>query len=134
MEIAKITYCGSLRTEAVHLPSAQQIITDAPPDNQGKGEAFSPTDLLCVSLATCMLTIMGIVAKNNNLSIEGTEIFLWKFMENNPRRVGEISLKFNFPENNFSEKEKQLLKNAALTCPVAKSLSPEIKQTVNFNF
>jgi putative redox protein len=134
MEIAKIKYSGDLRTEAVHIRSSREIITDAPPDNQGKGEAFSPTDLLCTSLAACMLTIMGIVARNNSLSIEGTEITITKIMEDNPRRVGEIILDFQLPENAFSDKEKQLLKNAAITCPVAKSLSSEIKQTVNFNF
>jgi putative redox protein len=134
MEIAKIKYSGDLRTEAMHIRSSREIITDAPPDNQGKGEAFSPTDLLCTSLAACMLTIMGIVARNNSLSIEGTEITITKIMEDNPRRVGEIILDFQLPENAFSDKEKQLLKNAAITCPVAKSLSSEIKQTVNFNF
>jgi putative redox protein len=134
MEIAKIRYSGDLRTESVHLRSGKTVITDAPADNQGKGEAFSPTDLLCTSLAGCMLTIMGIVAKNNNISIEGTEISVYKFMEANPRRVSEIRLDFRFPENNFSEKEKQLLKNAALTCPVALSLDKGLKQTVNFNF
>ncbi|MBA2583051.1 MAG: OsmC family protein [Bacteroidetes bacterium] len=134
MEIAKIDYVGDLTTESVHLKSGSKINTDAPVDNNGKGLAFSPTDLLCASLGSCMLTVMGIVADNNNLNIKGTRITLSKIMASEPRRVGEIILDFTMPENQFSEKEKQLLKNAALNCPVAKSLKAEIKQTVKFNF
>ncbi|MFY9310538.1 MAG: OsmC family protein [Bacteroidia bacterium] len=134
MKTSKITYLGNLRTEAVHLKSGNTIITDAPPDNNGKGEAFSPTDLLATSLGSCMLTIMGIVAQRNNINIEGTTIEITKVMEANPRRVGEIIVEFSMPANNYSDKEKQLLENAANTCPVAKSLSAELKQTVIFNY
>lgn len=134
MKTSKIIYKGNLRTEAVHVRSGQTIITDAPIDNNGKGEAFSPTDLLATSLGNCMLTIMGIVAGRNNINIEGARVEITKVMAENPRRVAEIIVEFTMPPNNYSEKEKQLLENAARTCPVAKSLSQELKQTVNFSY
>ncbi len=134
MKTSKITYPGNLRTEAVHLKSGNTIITDAPPDNNGRGEAFSPTDLLATSLGSCMLTIMGIVAQRNEINIDGTTIEITKVMEVNPRRVGEIIVEFSMPKKNYSDKEKTLLENAAHTCPVAKSLSAELKQTVIFNY
>lgn len=134
MKTSKITYLGDLRTEAVHLKSGKSFITDAPPDNNGKGEAFSPTDVLSTSLGCCMLTIMGIAANTHNINIEGTTIDITKKMEANPRRVGEIVVEFNMPKNNYSDKEKVILEHAAITCPVAKSLSAELKQTVVFNY
>jgi putative redox protein len=134
MKTSKITYLGNLRTEAVHLQSGIKIITDAPTDNNGKGEAFSPTDLMSTSLGSCMLTIMGIVAQRHEINIEGTTIDITKIMEANPRRVGEIIVEFQMPKNNYSDKDKQLLENAAKTCPVAQSLKAELKQTVVFNY
>jgi len=134
MKTSKITYLGNLRTESVHLQSGQKMITDAPIDNNGKGEAFSPTDLLATSLGCCMITIMGIVAGRHNINIEGTTIEIEKIMESNPRRVGEIRIEFTMPKGNFTDKEKELLEHAAHTCPVAKSLSAELKQTVIFNY
>jgi len=134
MKTSKITYLGDLRTEAVHLKSGKSFITDAPPDNKGKGEAFSPTDVLSTSLGCCMLTIMGIAANTHNINIEGTTIDITKKMEANPRRVGEIVVEFNMPKNKYSDKEKAILEHAAITCPVAKSLSAELKQTVVFNY
>ncbi len=134
MKTAKIKYIGNLRTEATHLQSGKIIITDAPTDNNGKGEAFSPTDLLSTSLGCCMLTIMGIVAERNAISIDGVTIAITKNMEANPRRVGEIIVEFSMPALNYSVKEKELLENAARTCPVAKSLSSELKQTIIFNY
>lgn len=134
MKTSKIVYTGGLRTQATHLKSGEKIITDAPTDNNGKGEAFSPTDLLATSLGCCMLTIMGIVAERHSINIEGTSIEITKIMEANPRRVGEIIVEFTMPKNNFSDKEKELLEHAAHTCPVAKSLSSELKQTVIFNY
>lgn len=134
MKTARIVYKGNLRTEATHLQSGNTIITDAPLDNSGKGEAFSPTDLLATSLGCCMLTIMGIVAGRNNINIDGTSIEITKIMVPEPRRVGEIIVEFTMPKNNFSDKEKTLLEHAAHTCPVAKSLSTELKQTVIFNY
>jgi uncharacterized OsmC-like protein len=134
MKTSKIIYLGNLQTEAIHLNSGVKIITDPPIDNNGRGEAFSPTDLLATSLGCCMLTIMGIVAGRNEINIEGTFIEITKIMESNPRRVGEIIVEFTMPKINYSDKEKQLLENAALTCPVAKSLNAELKQTVIFNY
>lgn len=133
MEIALITYLGELRTQAVHLQSQTRLITDAPLDNNGKGEAFSPTDLLGTSLGSCMLTIMGIVSSRSGIAIKGTEIRLTKIMGVNPRRVTEIQVEIFFPAD-YTEKEKNLLENAALTCPVAKSIHPEIRQVVHFNY
>ncbi len=134
MKISRIVYAGNLRTEATHIKSGAVITTDAPVDNNGKGEAFSPTDLMSTSLGSCMLTIMGIVADRHNIDIKGTVIDITKIMEANPRRVGEIIVEFTFPKNNFSDKEKELLEHAAHTCPVAMSLSSELKQTVVFNY
>lgn len=134
MKTSKIVYTTNLRTEATHLKSGKTIITDAPVDNNGKGEAFSPTDLLATSLGCCMVTIMGIVANNNNINIDGTSMEITKVMESNPRRVSEVIVEFKMNGNAYSEKEKQLLENAARTCPVAKSLSAELKQTVIFNY
>jgi uncharacterized OsmC-like protein len=134
MKTSKITYLGNLRTEAVHLKSGKTFITDAPLDNSGKGDAFSPTDVLSTSLGCCMLTIMGIAANTHNINIEGTTIDITKKMEPNPRRVGEIVVEFTMPKNNYTDKEKAILEHAAITCPVAKSLSAELKQTVIFNY
>ena len=134
MKTSKITYLGNLRTEAIHLKSGKSFITDAPPDNNGKGEAFSPTDVMSTSLGCCMLTIMGIAANTHHINIEGTTIDITKKMEANPRRVGEIVVEFNMPKNNYTDKEKAILEHAAITCPVTKSLSAELKQTVVFNY
>jgi uncharacterized OsmC-like protein len=134
MKTSKIIYQGNLRTEAIHLKSSKTVITDAPVDNNGKGDAFSPTDLLATSLGCCMVTIMGIIAERNEIKIEGTEIEITKIMESNPRRVSEIIVEFKMPANNYSDKEKLLLENAARTCPVAESLKAELKQTVIFNY
>lgn len=132
MQMAKIKYLRELRTEATHLKSGKIVITDAPTDNQGKGAAFSPSDLLCASLASCALTIIGIAAKAHNITFEEAEVGVTKIMKSDPRRVGEIILDFTMPKNNFTEREKLILENAARTCPVAKSLSPELNQVFNF--
>lgn len=134
MKIANITYLGGLRTEATHLRSGKIILTDAPPDNNGKGEAFSPTDLMATSLGSCMLTVMGIVAERHELDITGTQVAITKIMDANPRRVVEIKVEMTFPKRDFSDKDKQLLENTALTCPVAKSLHPDLLQTVTFTW
>ncbi len=127
-------YQGVLRTESKHLKSGSIIITDAPPDNQGKGEAFSPTDLLCVALATCMSTLMGIAANTHNIKIEGMKLRIVKKMLSNPRKVGEVQIDFDMPENRFSEKEKEILERAARTCPVALSLHQELIQNIQFHY
>lgn len=127
-------YIGGLRTQATHIASQNAIITDAPIDNNGKGEAFSPTDLLAASLGSCMLTIMGIAANTHGFSIDGTKIHITKIMEANPRRVSEVAIEFVFPTNNYSDKEKLLIQKAAESCPVALSLHPDLKQTIKFNW
>jgi uncharacterized OsmC-like protein len=134
MATSKVTYLGDLRTKAVHLSSKTEIITDAPIDNQGKGEAFSPTDLIATAYASCMLTIIGIGAKGHGFSIEGTTVEITKVMGDNPRRIIEIIADINFPPNNFTEKQKDFFKLVSQTCPVAKSLHPDIKQTVTLHF
>lgn len=130
---SKVEYLGELRTEGKHLQSGNVIHTDAPKDNHGKGEAFSPTDLVATALASCMISIMGIVAlKEGATSIVGTTAEVTKIMYQEPRRIGEIHMKVTFPKNNYSEKEKQIYENAARTCPVAKSLHPDLKQVIEF--
>lgn len=134
METAKIIYLGELRTEATHLKSGEKIITDAPPDNQGKGAYFSPTDLMATSLGSCMITIMGIAARTYEIHIENMKVLVTKVMASEPRRVSEIHIVFEMPERHYSEKEKAILKNAAINCPVAKSLHPDIVQDIQFNY
>jgi len=135
MLTSHITYLGGLRTEAVHLQSGEKIITDAPTDNHGKGQAFSPTDLLATSLGTCILTTIGIVAAREGMTpIDGAEASVTKVMYNDPRRVGEIIVKIIFPARNFSAKEKIMYERTAHTCPVAKSLHPELKEVLEFEW
>lgn len=134
MATSKITYTGDLRTSSVHLKSGIEIITDAPVDNQGKGEAFSPTDLLATSLGNCLLTIVGIAARTHGFNIDGTTAEITKIMGENPRRVTEIIVNLQFPANNYSEKEKQIIEHSARTCPVSYSLHPDIKQDLTFSF
>jgi putative redox protein len=134
MYTSKIEYLGELRTEATHLQSGKQIITDAPTDNHGKGEAFSPTDLVATALASCMISIMGIKLQGTGKDIKGATSEVTKVMYSEPRRIGEIHVKISVPDNNFSEKEKQILINAAHACPVAKSLHPDIKQVITITF
>ncbi len=127
-------YQGTLRTAATHIQSGTQILTDAPVDNQGKGEAFSPTDLLAASLGSCMLTIMGIAAKEHQINIENTDCTITKIMAAEPpRRVGEIVVELKFPET-YTDKQQKILERAALTCPVYLSLHPDIQKTVNFGW
>ena len=130
--MSKVIYLGNLRTEATHLKSGNKIVTDAPVDNQGRGEAFSPTDLMSTSLATCMLTVMGIAAKGHGINIDGTSADVTKVMESNPRRVSEIHTEITFPPNQYSAEEKKLLEHAAVTCPVMLSIHPDIIHPVTF--
>ena len=127
-------YLGDLRTEATHIQSGNVIITDAPLDNKGKGEAFSPSDLLTSALGSCMLTIMGITAREQDINIDGTTCSITKIMASDPRRVSEVQITFNFPQGNYSEKDKTILKRSAETCPVAKSVHPDLIQNLVFNF
>lgn len=132
---SEIIYKGELRTTATHLQSQTVIETDAPTDNQGRGERFSPTDLLATSLGNCMLTIMGIKARDMNVNLEGTKVGITKIMKQDPRRVGEIHVDFNFPDSLVAdEKQKTILERAAITCPVSKSIHPDIEVKVNFGW
>ena len=126
-------YIGGLRTENVHVQSGTKIITDAPTDNQGKGEAFSPTDLLAASLGTCMLTTMAIRTAKDNINLDGAKCAITKIMAANPRRVTEIVVDFKFAVA-YTDEEKKQLEDAALTCPVFYSLHPDLKKTVNFGW
>lgn len=134
METATIIYSGQLRTKATHLQSGSEIITDAPVDNQGKGEAFSPTDLVATALGSCMMTIMGIAAQTHNFNVDGTELRVTKIMRSDPRRIGEVIIDINFPQTEYTQKQKKILQTCADTCPVALSLHPDVKQTVRLNF
>ncbi len=134
METIRTVYLGELRTEALHVKSGQKIITDAPVDNQGKGEAFSPTDLLCASLGSCMMTLMGIAARTHEINMDNCSMKITKIMAANPRRVSEVVLEIDLLNKNFTVKEKTILERVALTCPVALSLSPDLIQTVKFNY
>jgi putative redox protein len=132
---SSIIYSGQLRTSATHLQSQSLIETDAPTDNHGKGERFSPTDIVATALGSCMLTIMGIKANDLNINLEGVRIDIQKHMKADPRRIGGVDVIFHFPDHlQLSDKEKTILQNAALACPVAKSLHPEIEQKVSFNW
>ncbi|MBR7157177.1 MAG: OsmC family protein [Bacteroidales bacterium] len=128
-------YTGNLRTEAVHDQSGSKLVTDAPLDNHGKGEFFSPTDLLATALGSCMLTIMGISAEEYGYNIDGTTVETEKIMGTNPRRVVEVKITFNFPKgNNFTDRQKRVIESSARTCPVANSLHPDLKKTIVFNY
>ncbi len=128
------SYRGALRTENVHTRSGSLVITDAPVDNQGKGEAFSPTDLVCTALSSCMLTTMAIVADREKIDLKDLQTEVVKIMGSAPRKISEIQMVLSHPTLQATEIQKQKLKNAALTCPVALSLHESIKQTVVFNF
>ena len=135
MATSRTIYIGELRTENEHIRSGQKLITDAPVDNQGKGEAFSPTDLVATALSDCMMTIMGIKARDKGLDLTDTTIETTKIMSSEqPRRIDEIIVEFTFPKNNFSEKDKVILEAVSKTCPVALSLHPDIKQTIKYNW
>ena len=132
MATAQVTYQGNLRTMANHINSGNTLITDAPTDNNGKGEAFSPTDLVATSLASCMITIMGIKARDKGIDIEGIESEITKIMESNPRRIKEIKVVIKMPTIEISHSDRKLLEKVAKTCPVAMSIHPDIIQTVSF--
>lgn len=130
-----VEYEGDLRTVCTHLRSKNGFETDAPVDNNGKGERFSPTDLLATSLATCMLTVMGIKAKKMGFDLKGIKVEVEKLMKSDPRRVSAINLFFHIPENlaSIEEKTKQILKHTGNTCPVWLSIHPDIEVSVNWD-
>ena len=134
MVISEVVFVGELSTEATHARSSSQLTTDAPIDNNGLGRTFSPTDLLATSLASCMLTIMGIRANESNLDISGTTADVTKVMASNPRRVEEVKVDLKIKDRNLTDAQKKVLEKAAQTCPVALSLSETLKQTVSFSY
>ncbi|MBL7829975.1 MAG: OsmC family protein [Saprospiraceae bacterium] len=134
MKTSEIVYLGELRTEAVHIRSGNTIITDAPVDNHGKGEAFSPTDLVATALGSCMVSIMGILANAHQLDVVGAKVSVMKHMGSDPRRIIGIDVDIYMPDKNYTHKDKKMFEHAALTCPVAKSIHPDIKQSVNFHW
>jgi len=134
MATAEIIYQGNLRTEMKHSKSGTIIQTDAPTDNHGKGELFSPTDLAATSLAACMITMMGIAANNHSFVLGKIKAEINKIMAPNPRRIDTIQVKLHFPQQEYSEKQKEILKKVALNCPVAKSLHPDLIQDITFEF
>ena len=129
-----ISYQGQLHCDARHAPSGKTLVTDAPKDNHGKGETFSPTDLLATALGTCMLTVMGIVAQRHNITLEGATAKVTKEMAASPvRRIGRLTVEIRVP-GNLTEEQRKLLENAAHTCPVHKSLHPDVEIPVSFHW
>ena len=125
---------GKLRTSSTHLKSGKNIITDAPTDNNGKGEAFAPTDLVSSALCSCMTTVMGICAEKGNFEMPNSTAKIRKIMSSDPRKISEIKIELNFDNNNLNDTQKNKLMSVAENCPVAKSLNPDIKQPLKLNF
>jgi putative redox protein len=134
MATIKTKYEGDLRTFSTHIASGNEIITDAPKDNHGKGEAFSPTDLFSAALGACMLSIMGIAAKTHDIEFRNVTLENTKIMASDPRRIAEISIEFYFNGMEYNDHQKLILERAARTCPVALSLHSDLKQTIVFNW
>ena len=131
MSRANIVYQNNLRTEAEHIASGEKIITDAPVDNNGKGEAFSPTDLVATALGSCIITIIAISANKYDIDVTGTNASVKKIMGSDPRRISEISIDINMNKN-IEEKDRKRLERAALACPVHKSLHPDLEKKIRF--
>ena len=134
MHRAEVVYKGELRTEATHLRSENQLITDAPVDNNGKGEAFSPTDLVATGLLSCMITVMGIKAKKMGYDMGEVEGSVKKTMADAPRRICRLDVEINFKKNSLSLAERKILERTAIHCPVAMSIHPDISQNIKFNY
>lgn len=130
---SKVTYLGELRTSSVHIQSGNEIISDAPTDNHGKGEAFSPTDAVANALATCMFSIMGIKARDMGVNLEGSTAEVTKVMQPSPRKIAKIEVIFNM-KSDADEKSKEILERVAKTCPVHLSLHPDIIRDITFNW
>jgi putative redox protein len=134
METAKTKYLGDLRTEIIHIRSGSIITTDAPVDNKGRGENFSPTDMVAAALGSCIFTIMGIAAREHSFSIDGSTCKITKIMTESPRKIGEIKIEFDFTANDYSDKQKKILEYCVKTCPVALSLNESVFQNVTMLF
>jgi len=131
---AEIVYTGELHNEMTHTLSGTQISTDAPPDNQGKGEAFSPTDLVAAATGACALTTIGIAARNQGFNIDGAKVEVTKIMASDPRRIAEIHLKYDFPHHNYTDQQKRAIEYTAWNCPVMLSIHPDIKKEITINY
>lgn len=130
--MSTVEYLGELRTSAIHLRSGNSLLTDAPVDNEGKGEAFSPTDLVATALASCMLTVMGIYAQARGIKLEGTRVGVEKIMASNPRRITRIAIRMTLPGGAIAASDRKNLERTALTCPVLESLHPDLEKDVTF--
>lgn len=131
---SKVHYQGKLRTEAEHLRSGETILTDAPTDNHGLGQTFSPTDLVATALASCMLTVMGIKADSMDLDLNGMSAEVTKVMQSGPRRIAKVEIVVHMPDRKYSKLDRALLERTARTCPVARSLSEATKQEITFRW
>ncbi|MBL7777393.1 MAG: OsmC family protein [Chitinophagales bacterium] len=134
MHTSTITYLGQLRTRMKHNYSGTEVLSDAPLDNQGLAQSFSPTDYVATALGSCMMTIMGIKARDMGIDLTHTVLEVNKVMAANPRRIAEVHVRIIFPKADYAEKDKAILENAARTCPVAHSLHPDIKQLITFEW
>jgi putative redox protein len=134
MATTKTKYLGDLRTEMTHQASQSIIITDAPLDNKGKGEYFSPTDLVASALGSCIFTIMGIAAREHGFSIDGSSCSITKIMTDKPRKIGEVRIEFDMTANSFTDRQKTILEHCVKTCPVALSLNESVIQNVALKF
>ena len=130
---SKVTYLGELRTSSIHINSGSEIISDAPLDNNGKGEAFSPTDTVANALASCMFTVMGIKARDMGVDFKGSTAEVTKIMQASPRKIARIEVVFNMVSS-ADEKARTILERTALTCPVYLSLNPDIEKDITFNW
>jgi uncharacterized OsmC-like protein len=131
---AKVTYESNLRTTCLHLQSGSAIETDAPTDNKGKGERFSPTDLIATGLGACMITTMGIKAQTMDIALDGAKVEVTKVMVSDPRRIGKIIAHVTMPALNLDEKTIEILERVARTCPVERSLHPDVELDIQFNW
>lgn len=129
-----IRYLGDLHTECTHLASGSTIVTDAPVDNQGRGEAFSPSDLCALSLASCAVTTMGIYGRAHDCDITGATVTVEKIMGANPRRIAAVEVAFTMPDKEYTDKQKQGLEHAALACPIHNSLHPDMEKKMTFTW
>ena len=134
MSTISATYSGNLRVESVHNQSGAKIVTDAPSDNHGQGQAFSPSVLCAAALGACAMTIIGLYAQNHGLDVTGAKMEITKTMSANPRRIGKIEVTFIMPDREYTDKQKTMIERAAHTCPVHLSLHPDVEQVFTFKW
>ena len=132
--MSTISYDGHLRCTCTHIQSGSKFETDAPTDNKGKGERFSPTDTLCISLATCIITTMAIKAESMGIELAGSKLEVYKHMLSEPRRIGKIEINLNLKANSLDADQKKILEAAGNGCPVKRSLHPELVTIISYNW